>query len=230
MGLRDGRASTSTLRNNAWAAHRVPAGTLGHASLHPPSHPPSKVTALFRRTKPEAAVTETTPAKESGKGRPTPSRREAEAAARARAKGTQDRKAAGRLSRQQRAQQNAKVREGMRTGDERFLPARDKGPERRFIRDFVDSRLCMAELLLPLLIVIMITQPLVPSLSNGLWSATVLLVGLDTVWLVVRLRRVLRERFPQETHKGAAGYAILRSLQLRWLRLPKPQVKLGAKI
>ena len=48
------------------------------------------------------------------------------------------------------------MREGMRTGDERYLPARDKGPVRRYVRDFVDARLCMAELLLPLLVLMMI--------------------------------------------------------------------------
>ena len=170
------------------------------------------------------------PAKQGGKGRPTPSRKEAEAAARARAKGVQDRKAAARTSRQQRAEQNAKMREGMRTGDERYLPARDKGPVRRFIRDYVDARLCMAELLLPLLILIMVTQTISPSLSSGLWAATVLLVALDTMWLVFRLRRTLQARFPKDSHRGAVGYALLRSMQLRWLRMPKPQVKLGAKV
>ena len=181
---------------------------------------------LFRRTKPEPS-TPTVDAKEGGKGRPTPSRKEAEAAARARAKGVQDRKAATRA---QRAEQNARVREGMRTGDERYLPARDKGPVRRFIRNYVDSRLCMAEFLLPLLVIILVAQPFAPGLSNGLWSATVLLVGLDTVWLTFRLRRTLRGRFPNDSHKGAIGYAILRSIQIRWLRLPKPQVRLGQKI
>ena len=46
----------------------------------------------------------------------------------------------------------------MRTGDERYLPARDKGPVKRFIRDYVDARLSIAEFLLPLLIVIMVLQ------------------------------------------------------------------------
>ena len=182
---------------------------------------------VFRRTKPAETAPQTTVVKDGGKGRPTPSRREAQAAARARAQGPQDKKGAAKLTREQRAAQNARVREGMRTGDERYLPARDKGPVRRFVRDYVDARVCMAELLLPLLVVIMVTQPLAPGLSNGLWSATVLLVGLDTMWLVFRLRRLLREKFPNDSHKGATGYAILRSIQLRWLRLPKPQVKLG---
>jgi hypothetical protein len=45
-----------------------------------------------------------------------------------------------------------------------------------------------------------------------------------------RVRRELRRRFPDQSTKGATGYAILRSIQLRWLRLPKPKVKLGSKL
>ena len=56
----------------------------------------------------------------------------------------------------------------MKTGDERYLPARDKGPVRRFVRDWIDARLCVAEMLLPLLIIIMVGQTLSQSLANGL--------------------------------------------------------------
>ena len=44
------------------------------------------------------------------------------------------------------------------------------------------------------------------------------------------LRRELARRFPDQSTKGAVGYGVLRSLQLRWLRMPKAQVKLGAKL
>jgi hypothetical protein len=185
---------------------------------------------LFRRSKTAEAPATTSPMKEGGKGRPTPSRAEAQAAARARAKGPQDRKAAARLQRQRRSEASAKAREGLRTGDERFLPTRDKGPVRRFVRDYVDARLSMAELLLPLLIVIMITSAISPRVSNALWSATILLVSLDTALLVFLLRRELRRRFPDDPAKGAVGYGLLRSLQMRWLRLPKSKTKLGRKL
>ena len=69
-----------------------------------------------------------------------------------------DKKAAQKVLRERRTESNAKMREGMRTGDERYLPARDKGPVKRFIRDFVDARLSIAEFLLPLLVVIMVMQ------------------------------------------------------------------------
>lgn len=188
---------------------------------------------MFRRTKPE----ETTPApvaKPGGKGRPTPSRREAEAAAKARARGATDKKAAARLLRERRMEQNTKMREAMKSGDERYLPARDQGKVRKFIRDRVDSRLSAAEFLLPLLIAIMVltysSNPSLNRFGQSLWLVTILLVALDTTLLVFRLKRDLRKRFPDESHKGATFYGILRAMQLRFLRLPKPQVKLGQKL
>ena len=183
---------------------------------------------MFRRSKTAETPSAPDTVKVGGKGRPTPSRKEAQAAARARAKGPQGKK--GRAQRERRSESSATIREGMKRGDERYLPARDKGPVRRFVRDWIDARLCMAELLLPLLILIMVGQAFSPSLANGLWSATILLVALDTALVVFRLRRELRRRFPDVSTKGAVGYGVLRSIQLRWIRLPQPQVKLGAKL
>jgi hypothetical protein len=185
---------------------------------------------LFRRSKTAQAPAPTTLLKEGGKGRPTPTRKEAQAAAKARAKAPADRKEAARVLREGRARTNAQMREGMRTGDERYLPPRDKGPVRRFVRDWVDARLNMAELLLPLLLLIMVTSPFAQSLANGLWSATILVVAVDTAYVVFRLRRELARRFPDRSTKGAVGYGLLRSLQLRWIRMPKRKVKLGEKL
>jgi hypothetical protein len=190
---------------------------------------------LFRRTKtadtPSATGTVTSaPVSTQGKGRPTPSRREAEAAARARARAVTDKKSASRAARASRSQRNATFREGMRNGDERYLPARDQGKVRRFIRDYVDSRLCMAELLLPLLVVIMVMQAVgYARLSTALWEVTILLVVVDTLLMVFRLRRELTRRFPDESRKGTTFYAVIRAMQIRFLRQPKPQVKLGHK-
>ncbi len=190
---------------------------------------------MFRRTKPEDSGTTPPPVtKEAGKGRPTPSRREAEAAAKARAKGPANRKEAARLLRERRAQDNARMRQGMKSGDDRYLPARDQGKVRKFVRDRVDSRLCMAEFLLPLLLVIMVMQysgnPSLVTFSSGLWSAMILLLIVDTLLLVFRLKREMKQRFPDESTKGAVFYGILRSMQLRFLRMPKRQVKLGQKL
>ncbi len=188
---------------------------------------------MFRRTKTEQ-TSPAVPPKPDGKGRPTPSRKEAEAAARARAKAAVDKKASRRKDRDRRMQDSNRMRAAMKTGDERYLPARDQGPVRRFVRDRVDTRLSAAEFLLPLLVLIMILtysgNETLNRYGQSLWMVTILLVAFDTVWLVFLLKRDLRKRLPDESHKGATFYGVLRAMQLRFLRLPKPQVKLGQKL
>jgi hypothetical protein len=189
---------------------------------------------VFRRRTPGQAAAPAEPvAKVGGKGRPTPTRREAEAAARSRAKVPTSKKEAAKLLRQRRAEENAKMRQGIKAGDERYLPARDQGKVRRFVRDFVDSRLCMAEFLLPALLVIMVLtysgNPTLQGYGNGLWTAIILLVIVDTGYLIWRIKREVRTRFPDETPKRLGFYAILRTMQLRFMRMPKANLKLGQK-
>ena len=144
-----------------------------------------------------------------------------------------DKKAAQKLLRERRAEANRKMREGMKSGEEKYLPTRDQGPVRRYIRDWVDSRISVAEFLLPLLVLIMILQASgsaqMQSFSSGLWAATILLLVVDTLWMRFRLRRELRAKFPDESLKGTMFYAFVRVLQLRFMRLPKPRVKIGQK-
>lgn len=167
-----------------------------------------------------------TPASQ-GKGRPTPTRKEAEAAARERAKLGTDRKALAKSQRAQRAAASRKMREAFKTGDEAGLPARDRGPHKRFIRDFVDARIGFAELFAPLLVLILILTTIDPELGSGMWMTSVVLVLADLFWLRFRVRRAFRKQFPEAPLKGVTYYALVRSLQLRILRLPKPQVKIG---
>jgi hypothetical protein len=41
------------------------------------------------------------------------------------------------------------------------------------------------------------------------------------------VRREIAERYPGENAKGAVTYALLRSMQIRRLRLPPPRVRPG---
>ena len=75
-----------------------------------------------------------------GKGRATPKRREAELERRQRIKPPRDSRQRAALERKRKQGDRQKFREGVDRGDERFLPARDKGPVRKFVRDFVDGR------------------------------------------------------------------------------------------
>ncbi len=188
---------------------------------------------MFRRTNPEPETPLTTD-KAGGKGRPTPTRKEAEAAARARAKVPRTRKEQAAAQRGARGDTSRKMREAMKTGDDRYLPSRDRGPVRRFIRDFVDSRFSFTELMVPLLIVSMILgysgSASMRGLGNTVLFTTLLVIIVDIVMLRFRLRRELARRFPGESTKGATLYAAMRSLQMKFLRLPKPQVKIGEKL
>jgi hypothetical protein len=195
---------------------------------------------LFRRTKTQhettdsggtAATAEPADARLAGKGRPTPTRKEAEAAARARAKAALDPKASRKQQRQHRASRSQEIRAGIKAGDERYLPARDQGPVKRFVRDFVDHRLSMAEFAIPLLFSSLLATAVgADRLGAGIMNATMVVVVLDSVFLRWRMRKELRRRFPGESMKGTTFYAFMRALQLRFLRLPKPQVKLGQQL
>jgi hypothetical protein len=186
---------------------------------------------LFRRSKSETTTPETAVTKVGGKGRPTPTRREAEAAAKARAKVPRTRKEQAAAQRAARSESSQSVRQAMKSGDERYYPARDRGPERRFIRDYVDSRFSLIELVIPLLLVTMVLgysgNDMLRNIGNTVLLATVLLVLLDMVVLRFRVRREISRRFPDSPTKGLTYYAITRALQMKFMRLPKSRVKIG---
>lgn len=176
---------------------------------------------------------------ETGKGRATPSRKEAEAARKARLKAPVSRKDQMKRERAAREELRAKQREALKTGDEKFLPARERGPVRHFARDFVDRRRNIGELLIPFLFVILIFLFVAGVTGNPEWTnyATTLVYPLVIVGVVVdvirlsrSLRKELNARFAPEETKGTVAYAILRSMQLRRMRLPKPQLKHGAPL
>ncbi|OIK29379.1 hypothetical protein VT52_001255 [Streptomyces malaysiense] len=167
------------------------------------------------------------------KGRPTPKRSEAQSQRRSVANTPTTRKDASKRQREDRRQALQKQREALAGGDERYLPARDKGPVRRFARDWVDSRFNVAEFFLPLAIVILVLSVVrVPSIQNIallLWAVVIVLIVLDAAVSGFRLKKRLKERFPDGNTRGAVAYALMRSLQMRRLRLPKPQVKRGER-
>ena len=122
----------------------------------------------------------------------------------------------------------------MRNGEEKYLLARDKGPVRRFIRDFVDSRFSFIELIIPLLVVTMVLgysgNDALASFGNAILFGSILLVILDMLMLRFRLRRQLGARFPDESVKGTTYYAVTRAMQMKFMRLPKPKVKIGQEL
>lgn len=178
---------------------------------------------------------ETTQARhpQAKKGRPTPKRSEAEANRRTRVTVPKDRKEASRQARDRMRAEREKQRTALLEGDERHLPARDKGPVRKFTRDYVDARWSLAEFFLPAAVVILVLSivkvPTLQLLSTVLFLLFFVLVILDFVRLGFGLRKSLAERFAGQNTRGAVAYGLMRILQMRRLRLPKPQVGRGEK-
>lgn len=188
---------------------------------------------MFRRKSETEApsASPATPAKPGGKGRPTPTRKEAEAAAKARARAPRDKKEMARLQREHRAEQSKTIRQGMKSGDEKYFLPRDKGPVRRFIRDYVDARFSIVEMVIPLMILMLVlgwsgSETLAVASSYVLFL-TVLFVFTDMFLLRRRIRRELKRRFPDEPLKGTTYYALTRAMQMKFMRIPKSRVKIG---
>ncbi|MCZ0989614.1 DUF3043 domain-containing protein [Streptomyces diastatochromogenes] len=167
------------------------------------------------------------------KGRPTPKRSEAQSQRRSVANTPTTRKDASKRQREERRQALERQRQALAGGDERYLPARDKGPVRKFARDWTDSRFNVAEFFLPLAVVILVLSvvrvPAIQNIALLLWLIVIVLIVLDAALSGLRLKKRLAERFPDQNRRGAVPYALMRSLQMRRLRLPKPQVKRGER-
>lgn len=177
-------------------------------------------------------VTSVDAARPQGKGRPTPRRRDAEAANRRplvvdRKAMTADQKAKARSER-------TRVRDAMMAGDEKYLPARDKGPERRFLRDAVDVRRNVGELLLPIMLAVLALS-LLPFEQTRAWSflaayGLMLYAVLDCWRLWRRTKKRFVAEFRHDPPKGSAWYVVLRSFQMRMSRVPRPVVQRGEEL
>ena len=189
---------------------------------------------MFRRKTTDSDAVDLTaspdvPAAQQAKGRPTPSRKEAEAARKAQLQGTTDPKASKKAARDADRQARYEARVALQAGDERKLPARDAGPVKAWVRTFVDGRRSAGELFIPVAVAVLVLGFVkigwVQVTVLWVWSLMLIGVVADSLFLVWRVRRELPVRFPVEDHRGAVTYAVLRSLQIRRLRLPPPKVK-----
>jgi len=167
--------------------------------------------------------------KSGGKGVPTPTRAEQEAA-RKRPLVPSDRKEAAKQARAKAAEARERARVGMAMGDDKYLPARDRGPQKKFVRDYVDARFSIGEILIPVMFLVIILT-FVPSAEVQAISILVLwaffaVAVLDCIILGYLLTKKLRAKYGDKAER-VRWYAAMRALQLRPLRLPKPQVKRG---
>jgi len=175
---------------------------------------------------------DTTESDAVGKGRPTPKRKEQEAARRRPV--IPDSKAARKEQRDKVRLQREKEYQAMREGDERHMPAEHRGPERRFLRDWVDARTSIGEFLLPLSIVFVIASLAVPAASNlgfvviAVFYVMVFAVAIDTWLMMRRMKKHYVKKFGENRlPRGWSFYVIARHLNIRRFRAPKPKVARG---
>jgi hypothetical protein len=177
--------------------------------------------------------------KKSGKGKPTPARKQQEQLRKKPVVGNRSPEAK-RLAKRALQAERVKAREGLANGDERYLTIRDRGPQRKLARDVVDSRFTAGELVLPALFLVIIISSITTddAVLNlyiqlgtliAMWGLF-LAVGVDGFLLGKRTQKIAEAKYGDKAEKGLRWYAAMRSIQMRGMRLPKPQVKRGTKI
>ncbi|MDO5511185.1 DUF3043 domain-containing protein [Corynebacterium sp.] len=219
-----------------------------------PASTPEETTARVEKQEPARPKGYTPP-----KGRPTPKRREVEiergivrdpSAPRSQAQASAQRKelkksmskeewkAYKQKEREQQRKSQREVQAAMDSGDERYLLPRDRGVERRFVRDWVDSRRFINNWVLPValsLLVIMFIGTFAPTFANIMsLIAMVLMVifFIEGVWAGMAANKAVREKFPETTAAGfgLGFYTYSRMTQPRKWRSPKPRVAVGDKV
>ena len=176
----------------------------------------------------------------TGKGGATPSRKEREAANKRPLVATRTKTKLTKEDRRKRAAERLVARQGYEAGDERYMPARDKGAQRRFVRDFVDARYTVGEFMIPLMFAVIITTFLpqynATDGSGASLQLTVLIAMygffliavIDAMVFSRKMARVMSEKFGEANiEKGHRWYASTRAFQFRPLRVPKPRVTRG---
>ncbi len=172
-------------------------------------------------------MSEATP---ENKGRPTPKRKDAQAKRVVNSLAPATTKEERAKAKAQLREQRAHTRAAYMRGEESALPARDRGPVRRYIRDTVDARRSVGEYFLPLLFLVLIAnsfrlQGVAYLLMYGIMFSAII----DWFLLTRKIKKAVGEKFPDASTKGLGMYAWTRSTQLRRLRAPKPQTSPGKK-
>lgn len=174
------------------------------------------------------------------KGRPTRTRREAELANK-RPLVPNDRKLAKQIEREKRNEAYARQQLALQTGDERYLPYRDKGKARRFTRDYIDARWSFSEFLLPMMLLFLVVSLGIGLLGSNPELATTVMLAVtvalysffvfsiaEGIWVWQKIKRRFNAHYPKEIiPKGTWFYCYSRMIMARRWRSPKPQAARG---
>ncbi|MFM8672069.1 MAG: DUF3043 domain-containing protein [Candidatus Nanopelagicus sp.] len=162
------------------------------------------------------------------KGKPTPKRKEAQAKLKVSPLSPGASKEAKRALKEQARKRRMEARAAYMRGEEAALPLRDRGPARRFVRNYIDERKSVAEYFLIIIMVVLfmtiIPIPAVQLAAVAVMYSSMIFITLDGILLSRRIKKIVREKFPDQPTKGIGLYGCMRATQLRRLRAPAPQV------
>jgi hypothetical protein len=123
--------------------------------------------------------------------------------------------------------------DAMKRGEEWALSPRDKGPARQLARDYVDAHRRPSEYymyaLLLLFVAIISHNKAIGGYASYLVIALIVIILVDGFLIRRALRRLIADRLPGESARGLTMYAVMRTLQIRRMRLPAPRLKPGDK-
>lgn len=241
------------------AGTAVPASKLSAQSNTPSAGPEFAETSASVNEDADAPAS-TSKAFTPKKGRPTPKRNEVERQhgvrrapvdapatakeARARRKelknsmSKEDYKAYKQRKRDEEARARRQANERMMAGDENYLMERDRGPEKRLVRDWVDAHRYIMNLFLPMTFVVIIVMligmrnPAMANLSSFIMMGVFVIMIAEGVWLGRKINRLVNERFPKNPHSGFSlgMYAFTRATMIRKMRTPAPQKRPGDNV
>jgi hypothetical protein len=124
----------------------------------------------------------------------------------------------------------------MMAGEEWALMARDKGEEKRLVRDVVDSRRNLGTYFFGAMFAVMAVMLsgnlTLAAYGNLLFIVMLVLVLFDSIILSRKIKRVVSERMPKAAPRWSSlyWYGIMRAISFRGMRAPKPKVKVGDPI
>ncbi|MEJ4099361.1 DUF3043 domain-containing protein [Corynebacterium mastitidis] len=143
-----------------------------------------------------------------------------------------------RKEREESRRRQREAQAAMDRGEEQYLLPRDKGPERAFVRDWVDARRFINNFVMPFALVLLVSM----FITNGIPEAAAVVSIVSMVFIVVfaaeavfigrRANRAVRAEFPNTAQAGfgLGFYAYSRAMQPRRWRSPKARVALGSTV
>lgn len=168
------------------------------------------------------------------KNKPTPKRKDAVAARKVNALAPATTKEGKKQQKEMTRVNRNQARLAYMRGEESALPARDRGPAKRWVRNYVDSRRTIGEYFMPLIFGVLILTVIPNKYVQLMAILSMYLVMLYTFvsgfFMTRKIRKEVEARFPNESSKGVGMYGFLRSTQMRRMRAPSPQVKRGDTI